>query len=130
MINIITTKTSTIYTTADGCQHSKLEDAENRVLYLTLLDSGLTKDEALLVIDRGVTLKNKPVVRAERQTIPDEHCWIEWTGGECPVDAGTMIEYIMRDYPAYVSSHKAGDLRWERADGGGDIIRYRIVKNH
>ena len=128
MINIITTKTSTIYTTADGCQHSKLEDAENRVLYLTLLDSGLTKDEALLVIDRGVTLKNKPVVQAERQTIPDERCWIEWNGGECPVPGETEVQYVLRDGLSF--TRKAGNLRWDHFDRDGDIIRYRIIKNH
>ena len=53
--------------------------------------------------------------------------WIEWTGGECPVPSGTIVETELRDrriLPAF----NADTLLWDHADAYNDIVRYRVVK--
>lgn len=60
--------------------------------------------------------------------IQDEHGFIPWSGGECPVDYGVKIEYKMKNDPAKVYEGFPDGLRWGHFDLGGDIIAYRVVK--
>ncbi len=53
--------------------------------------------------------------------------WVDWAGGECPLTNPTAeVEYLTRLRNKYVNA--VGDLRWEHASLGGDIIAYRVVK--
>ena len=58
--------------------------------------------------------------------------WINWSGGECPVDDDAKVEYAMRydEVSSFtsVSLFRAGGLRWIHMELGGDIIRYRVVQ--
>ena len=53
--------------------------------------------------------------------------WIEWHGGECPVDGHVMVEIIMRDLEH--GKCVAGALVWEHEDHPSDIILYQVVKD-
>ena len=53
--------------------------------------------------------------------------WIEWHGGECPVDGNVMVEIIMRDLEH--GKCVAGALVWEHEDHPSDIILYRVIKD-
>lgn len=56
-----------------------------------------------------------------------ERPWIEWTGGDCPVDGREVVEYEMRNDDTAVPS-PAGVLDWSRDDEhpqDWDIVRYR-----
>ena len=66
-----------------------------------------------------------------------ESDWIEWGGGECPVQTGTkvMVRYRSKveagPYPANENCktcHDAGPAFWKKDGYGYDIIAYRIVK--
>jgi hypothetical protein len=54
--------------------------------------------------------------------------WIEWYGGECPVDEGTPVEIEMRCGDKTRVAAEAGCFRWSHEGAKGDIIRYRVVK--
>lgn len=69
--------------------------------------------------------------------------WIEWAGGDCPVERGTVIDCRYRDghetsdlVAQHLSSHeKIGNIiyaaHWAfwKADGSpNDIIAYRVVQ--
>lgn len=63
--------------------------------------------------------------------------WIDWSGGECPVDADVMVDVEFRDgFPS--DPVPAGRRDWEhwpdgepeRSDGPcSDIIAYRVVRS-
>lgn len=53
--------------------------------------------------------------------------WIEWGGGECPVDTKAIVDIKLKGGFTYKSCH-AGDYSWRHAGGGGDIISYRLHK--
>ena len=56
---------------------------------------------------------------------PDDDGWIEWKGGECPVEDDAVIDIRFRD-----GNEERGvdaDWDWEHS-GGGDIIAYRLHK--
>lgn len=62
--------------------------------------------------------------------------WIEWSGGECPVDPGVRVDVrfrdsaqVYRDQPAQFWLWGHGLDRCELADSGDDIIAYRVVSN-
>lgn len=60
--------------------------------------------------------------------IQDEHGFIPWSGGECPVgDEFASVEYKMRDC-RITHIDAARDLYWENTGGYSDIIAYRVVK--
>lgn len=60
------------------------------------------------------------------------HDWIEWKGGEPPVEANTKIVVRLRrgveEYGSAFSLEIFGHLNWEHDGGTNDIVRYRVVK--
>ena len=57
--------------------------------------------------------------------VRDADGWIEWNGGECPVEDNAVIDIRFRD-----GNEERGvdaDWDWEHS-GGGDIIAYRLHK--
>lgn len=57
--------------------------------------------------------------------------WIEWNGGECPVEKGVDVEVRFRDETS--ESHKSEYFRWGHhsmtfyGNSSRDIIAYRVV---
>lgn len=57
--------------------------------------------------------------------------WIDWQGGECPVDSDAIVEVKYRKpSPLHFNNDRAGDFTWSHDGSGGDIIAYRIVNPH
>lgn len=54
--------------------------------------------------------------------------WIEWNGGECPVEPHAPVEVRLRYYGNDFDSCFASDVSWKHYGTGGDIIAYRVVK--
>lgn len=52
--------------------------------------------------------------------------FIEWGGGECPVERTVLVEYNMRGYDK-TDVAEAGSLRWKHIDSSTDIVAYRVV---
>lgn len=66
---------------------------------------------------------------------PDADGWIEWKGGECPVDEGTLIDVRYRDSHEQVGcecgvwrSELYGTHYWLNSGGESNIIAYRLHK--
>lgn len=66
---------------------------------------------------------------------PDADGWIEWKGGECPVDEGTLIDVRYRDGHEQVGcecgvwrSELYGTHYWLNSGGKSNIIAYRLHK--
>lgn len=62
---------------------------------------------------------------------PADDGWIEWAGGECPVDNLRHVEVKLRD--GFINSTSlAGELGWgwclDEEWAESDIIAYRVVK--
>ena len=62
--------------------------------------------------------------------------WVEWHGGECPVDPSVMVRLRMRHllYPddktgaEMRKAYRAGDIeRWAHEGNAGDIIAYAVA---
>lgn len=57
--------------------------------------------------------------------------WIEWGGGECPVDELAKVRLLFRGEEVSESPEigtPAGYLEWDHQGGGGDIVAYRVVE--
>lgn len=53
--------------------------------------------------------------------------WIEWHGGECPVDSDAIVEVkYLSPKPYQYSNDRAGDFDWEHIGSNADIIAYRL----
>lgn len=50
--------------------------------------------------------------------------WTLWTGGECPVEWDTQVEYLLRDGGIY--SGFGGNLDWDHKERSYDILQYRL----
>lgn len=59
---------------------------------------------------------------------PDADGWIEWKGGECPVDDCEVVQYRMRD--GQTGKNSAGGLDWgfEVHTQSYDIVAYRLAQ--
>lgn len=64
--------------------------------------------------------------------------WIEWAGGECPVEPETRVQWLIRGETP--ENHKSMPIKgyaaegfdwrwpaWGEHDGSADIIAYRVV---
>lgn len=51
--------------------------------------------------------------------------WIEWKGGECPVDGDTMVEVLYRDGEALEDCAEC--FGWCNNGDADDIVAYRIL---
>lgn len=58
----------------------------------------------------------------------DDDGWIEWKGGECPVDVELTVYVNYRDGGKTPKAVKAGSQRWNHSGLGGDIMSYRLHK--
>lgn len=53
--------------------------------------------------------------------------WIQWAGGECPVDSDAIVEVKYRKPNQYqFNNDRAGDFAWSHDGFDGDIITYRL----
>lgn len=56
--------------------------------------------------------------------------WIDWHGGECPVDSDAIVEVKYRKPSPYqFNNDRAGDFNWSHDGFGGDIIAYRLQQH-
>lgn len=63
----------------------------------------------------------------ELVSLPEEDDgWIEWGGGNRPVNSGAMVEVMYKN--KHTEINKAGLLIWYHNGRDYDIIRYRVVK--
>lgn len=64
----------------------------------------------------------------------EEGEWIEWKGGECPVDPEAIVKVRYRpmrfhpEGPPGEGMDHARSVRWSHGNNAGDIIAYRVVK--
>ena len=59
--------------------------------------------------------------------------WWPWTGGECPVEANDIVNFLMRgdteeDDDLYTNC-RADGIMWTHNDSDGDIIAFRVVQH-
>ena len=56
--------------------------------------------------------------------------WIEWAGGECPIQEGVLVKVKYRNEKDYhiKGTNCAGRWSWEHYGTDGDIIAYRLHK--
>lgn len=52
--------------------------------------------------------------------------WIQWNGGDCPVEPETMVEIMMIDGECW-DDEPAGNYNWNIVDEIGEIIAYRVL---
>ena len=56
--------------------------------------------------------------------------WHGWNGGECPVHPKTVVDVFFADGQKGSSKEEAKGLRWSRISSIGDIVAFRVVKEH
>lgn len=67
------------------------------------------------------------VIDLPAKEMPEINGWIEWHGGECPVDSDAIVEVKFRNQNLYqFHSDRAGDFYWSHDGFGYDIIAYRL----
>lgn len=74
-----------------------------------------------------VTREQYEAALTASKAIVGHNGWIDWQGGECPVDNDAIIEVIYRKTNLYqYNNDRAGDFSWSHDGSDGDIIAYRL----
>lgn len=82
-------------------------------------------------IDYATAIITRDQYEAALAAIPtvDEYGWIQWAGGECPVDGDAIVEVRYRkSNPYQFNNDRAGDFTWSHHGIDGDIIAYRLCQ--
>lgn len=62
-------------------------------------------------------------------TLEGSEGWIDWCGGDCPVDSDAVVEVKFRNQSRNkFNNDRAGDFTWSHDGIDGDIIAYRLQK--
>lgn len=59
---------------------------------------------------------------------PDADGWIEWRGGECPVDVDAFVCCKWRSGKVMIAAYRAGNLSWRHNGNAADVIAFRLHK--
>lgn len=64
---------------------------------------------------------------AASKAVVGHNGWINWAGGDCPVDSDAIVEVQYRKpNPYQYNNDRAGDFYWAHTGGRCDIIAYRV----
>ncbi len=88
-----------------------------------LVEASKSIERALQMLDEDENKGSKGTVSADSA---DKNGWIEWNGGNCPVDYKTTVEVKLQD--GEHDTDLAGVYSWEHYHSNGDIVAYRVVK--
>lgn len=67
---------------------------------------------------------------AASKAIVGHEGWIQWAGGDCPVDSDAIVEVKYRKSNQYqYNNDRAGDFSWAHDGIDGDIIAYRLHRD-
>lgn len=76
-----------------------------------------------------VTKQQYESALAASKSVVGHDGWIQWAGGECPVDGDAIVEVKFRNPSQYqFNNDRAVDFNWSHDGFGGDIIAYRLRK--
>ena len=74
-----------------------------------------------------VSRKQYEAALAASKAVVGHDGWIEWHGGECPVDSDAIVEVKFRNPSRNkFNNDRAGDFTWSHDGFDGDIIAYRL----
>lgn len=74
-----------------------------------------------------VTREQYKTALAASKAVVGHDGWIEWHGGECPVDSDAIVEVKCRWHNQHqYNNDRAGDFYWAHTGSDGDIIAYRL----
>lgn len=76
-----------------------------------------------------VTKQQYETSLAASKAVVGHNGWIQWSGGECPVDSDAIVEVKYRSPKPYQYNNyndRAGDFDWEHIGSNADIIAYRL----
>ena len=77
-----------------------------------------------------VSRKQYKAALAASKAVVGHNGWIQWAGGECPVDSDAIVEVKYRKPNQYqLNNDRAGDFTWSHDGFDGDIIAYRLQKH-
>lgn len=87
----------------------------------------LASDYATAIITR----EQYESAMAASQAVLGNNGWIDWHGGECPVDSDAIVEVKYRKpNPYQFNNDRAGDFTWSHDGFDDDIIAYRLQQPH
>lgn len=74
-----------------------------------------------------ITREQYETALAASKAVAGHEGWIQWAGGECPVDSDAIVEVKYRKPNQYqFNNDRAGDFTWSHDGFGGDVIAYRL----
>lgn len=97
------------------------------------ISTGLILNE-LAIDHRKLGKSGEKITRAQYEAalaaskaVVGHNGWIQWAGGECPVDSDAIVEVKYRKPNQYqFNNDRAGDFNWAHDGFDGDIIAYRL----
>jgi hypothetical protein len=113
----------------DSNHHEWASNAENGSCVGVHTLNGRIKNHHQTVLSRAEF--DKIVAEGAEHGKPDADGWIEWKGGERPVDGSALVEVKLRNPSAgnIERIRKADEFCWNSGfGGGGEIISYRLHK--
>lgn len=74
-----------------------------------------------------ITREQYEFALAASKAVVGHNGWIQWAGGDCPVDSDEIVEVKYRSpNPHQYNNDRAGDFIWLHTGSGSDIMAYRL----
>ena len=82
-------------------------------------------EKAKHYIELLIEMESKELKPIESKQIESNDGWIEWHGGDCPVDGNLIVEAKLRNREIYKFPARGFD--WKNQEESTDITAYRVV---
>jgi hypothetical protein len=69
---------------------------------------------------------SKEPYKATKVYIKQKSEWIDWAGGDCPVEDGVRIKVRFRDGIVARTDNPATGVRWSNTGLRGDVVAYKL----
>lgn len=77
-----------------------------------------------------VTKQQYEAALAASKAVVGHNGWVQWSGGDCPVDSDAIVEVKYRSpNPYQYNNDRAGDFDWAHTGTDADIIAYRLRRD-
>lgn len=88
------------------------------------------QEDKIMDLDLSCDHSSSIVTREQYEAaLSSSEGWIDWHGGECPVDSDAIVEVKFRNPSRNkFNNDRAGDFNWSHDGFDGDIIAYRLQK--
>lgn len=120
-----------LYQVATNARQFDKDETEENMVTRDQYEAAIAASKELRPYQVSTENYTADVSAGKTASAADDDGWIDWHGGECPVDSDAIVEVKYRKpNPYQFNNDRADYFAWSHDGFDGDIIAYRLQQPH